>query len=255
MTTKTVAFFGASGGVGLSVLRQTLAAGHHGIALCRTPSKLTGVLRPESTPNLTVVEGNVHDVAAVSRCLVTPEGRLVDEIVFTVGARFVMCKMNLEDPHVCEKGIAAVLEAIAGIRRQQQKPDVAAASTARLTPRIIVCSTTGMSRFGRDLPVAMMPLYHVALKVPHADKRAMEDRLAASGHEFIIVRPSLMFDADGPDGSGKPVRIGVEDPESGVEAKAIGYTISREDAGKWIAQNLVLRPGTKYLNKIATITY
>lgn len=54
---KTVAFFGASTGIGLSALKHTLAAGHNCIALCRTPSKLSAIF-PPGVPNLKIVEGN-----------------------------------------------------------------------------------------------------------------------------------------------------------------------------------------------------
>jgi hypothetical protein len=53
----------------------------------------------------------------------------------------------------------------------------------------------------------------------------------------------------------KEIRVGIEDPKTGRESNAIGYTISREDAGKWIAESLILKRDAKYSNKIAMITY
>ncbi|KAI0132991.1 hypothetical protein BJ170DRAFT_268594 [Xylariales sp. AK1849] len=241
MATKTVAFFGASQGVGLSALQHSLTAGYECIALCRDPSKLTTILPTETTPNLEVRQGNVHDTAAVSRCLKTSQGRFVDEIVFTVGSKPVLSKLTVEDPTVCGKGITSVLGAIAELRQQ--------GITGR--PHVVVCSSTGLSRFGRDVPLAMVPLYHVMLKLPHEDKQAMEANLIASGEEFSIVRMSLLVNG----GTKKAIRVGIEDPKTGLESKAVGYTISREDAGKWIARNLVIERGANYLNKIATITY
>lgn len=118
-------------------------------------------------------------------------------------------------------------------------------------PHIIVGSTTGMSKFGRDIPLAMIPLYHVALKVPHQDKGIMEERLVASGEGFTIVRPSFFAGGE----SDKKIRVGIEDPKTGRESEAIGYTISREDVGKWIAESLILQRDAKYDNKIAMITH
>jgi hypothetical protein len=153
-----------------------------------------------------------------------------------------MSKMTIDDPEVCQKGAATLLEALAELRR----------NGATGTPHIIVCSTTGLSRFGRDVPLAFVPLYHVALKVPHKDKVIMEDRLAGSQEAYTIVRMSLMVsDAE----STKKIRVGIEDPKTGRESEAIGYTISKGDAGKWIAENLVLKMDAKYANKIAMITY
>ena len=239
--TKTVAFLGASTGVGLSALRHTLAAGHRCVALCRTPSKLTALFPPETTPNLRVLSGNAHDVAAVSACLQTADGPLVDAIVSTIGGKPVLSKLTIDDPEVCRKGMATLLAALAELRRRG----------AAGRPRVVACSTTGMSRFGRDVPLAMVPLYYVLLKVPHQDKRVMEDRLAASGEAYTIVRASLLVNG----ATARPIRVGVEDPETGRESEAVGYTISREDAGKWVADNLVLKNDGTYVNKIAMITY
>lgn len=237
---KNVAFFGASTGVGLAALRHTLAAGHQCIALCRNPSKLMAFFPTETTPNLRIVQGNAHDVASVSECL-RSEDKLVDIVVTTIGGKPVVSKMSIDDPEVCRKGMATLLEALAQLRQ----------SGVRGSPHIIVCSTTGISRFGRDIPFAMVPLYHGMLKVPHADKVIMEDRLVESQETFTIVRASLLLGSE----STRKIRVGIEDPKTGRESAAIGYTISREDAGKWIAENLVLRRDAEYSNKIAMITY
>jgi len=237
----TVAFFGASTGVGLATLTHTLAAGHQCIALCRTPSKLTAIFPANTTPNLKIVPGNAKDVQSVSQCLQAKDGKFVDFVVSTIGGKPIISKLTIDDPEVCRIGAAALLEAIAQLRR----------NGVTGAPHIIVCSTTGLSRFGRDIPLAMIPLYHVALKVPHEDKSIMEDRVVESGELFTIVRPSLLSDGE----STKEIRVGVEDPTSGVESRALGYFISREDVGKWIAKNVILTADAKYTNKIASITH
>ncbi len=238
---KTVTFLGASTGVGLSALKHTLAAGHRCIALCRVPSKLTAIFPPERTPNLQVVQGNAHDIAAVSECLVAEKGKLVDVIVSTIGGKYVLSKITIDDKEVCRKGMTTILETLAQLR----------SGGATGKPHIVVGSTTGMSRFGRDIPLAMIPLYHVLLKVPHEDKKIMEDRLVESGEAYTIVRASLLVNGE----TGKEIRVGIEDPNVGRESKAIGYTISREDTGKWVADDLVLRLDGKYVNKIVMVTY
>lgn len=238
---QTIAFFGASGGVGLAALKRTLGTGRRCVALCRNPAKLAAIVSPESNPDLQIVQGNVHDVAAVSKCLLARPGVLVDQVVSTIGGAFVASKMTLDDPEVCRKGIATVLDALAALRRDG----------AVGKPHIVVCSTTGLSRYGRDIPCAMIPLYHVLLKVPHEDKIIMEDRLIASGEEFTIVRPSLMLSEEP---TTKVVRVGIEDPKGGRESAAIGYTITKSDAGEWIAENLISKKQDGYSNKIAMIT-
>ncbi|CCF39228.1 hypothetical protein CH063_10109 [Colletotrichum higginsianum] len=82
-------------------------------------------------------------------------------------------------------------------------------------------------------------MYHILLRVPHADKRAAERVVTASCEDFTFVRPAFLSDGAVPD---RAVRVGVEDPEKGVESKAVGYGISREDVGRWIFEN-VLRDG------------
>jgi hypothetical protein len=240
---KTVAFFGASTGTGLSALKHTLAAGHQCIALCRTPSKFTAIFPADAYPNLKLVPGNAHDIASVSKCLLAEHGKLVDFVVSTIGAKPVMEGIlpSIDDPEVCRKGAATLLEALAELRR----------NGATGNPHIIVGSTTGMSRFGRDTPLVIVPLYKIVLKIPHEDKIIMEDRLVGSGETYTIVRMSALTNGE----SMKEIRVGIEDPKTGRESNAIGYTISREDAGKWIAESLILKRDAKYSNKIAMITY
>ncbi|KAK3681123.1 hypothetical protein B0T22DRAFT_474036 [Podospora appendiculata] len=253
-TTKTVLFLGATGGCGLSALRRSLAAGHTCIALCRTPSKLTDKLASSTPPtgattNLVLEQGNAHDVDALARCLVQPRASsphaLVDTIVFSIGGAFDMSSFSLDDPAVCEKGITALLAALQRCRDAQS-------ATGR--PRLVVISSTGISDAGRDIPLLMVPLYHVMLKTPHKDKKALEKAVMGSAEEWTIVRPS--FFTDGPE-SPKGVRVGVEDPVAGtVESKAVGYTISREDVGKWIFENVVEeRPGdARWVKRAVSIT-
>ncbi|KAJ2987514.1 hypothetical protein NUW58_g4464 [Xylaria curta] len=236
---QTVAFFGASGGVGLTALKHTLATGRiRCVALCRNPAKLTAILPLESNPNLQIIQGNAHDITAVSRCLLARPGVLVDQVISTIGGAFNSAKMTIDDPEVCRKGIAILLAALASLR----------GDGAVGRPHIVVCSTTGISRFGRDIPIAMIPLYHFVLKVPHEDKLIMEDRLISSQEDYTIVRPSLMVSEEE---TAKTVRVGIEDPKTGRSSSAIGYTITKGDAGRWIAETLVMKGQAGYERKVA----
>ena len=53
------------------------------------------------------------------------------------------------------------------------------------------------------------------------------------GEDYTIVRASLLMDGE----TDREVRVGVEDTGTRTESKAIRYTISREDTGKWVAKN------------------
>lgn len=269
-TNLSIAFLGASTGVGLSTLCHCLQAGHECIALCRDPSKLAAIF-PDHPKLLRIIQGNAHNIDDVMECLQVgkkDDKRLVDFVVSTIGGKPVLSKLSIDDPDVCGKGAAALIEAIARLKRAKAKEELDDG------PHIIACSTTGISLFGRDVPLPLLPLYRFLLAVPHRDKRVMEDCLVRSRGiaPFTIVRCSLLVDGatttgdndDDGDG-GRIIRVGVEDPIQGCRvSEAVGYTISREDAGRWIFANVISpsAPSSSssgdagmYRNRIVTITY
>ena len=241
---RTILFLGATGGVGLSALRRALDAGHACTALCRTPSKLTTIFPAEEYPDLTVIEGNAHDENATRAALKSPldSTRMVDCVLTSIGMGWK--GMGFDDPTVCEDGMTALLGAAASLRREGVAGE----------PYIVAVSSTGISKFGRDIPMAYVPLYHTLGRTPHKDKAVMEDLLIASGERFTVVRPSLFVDSSTPVET--PIRVGLEDPKTGVVFREIGYTISREDVGRWIFGELLSNGGeNKYVGKIPSITY
>ncbi|KAH8742857.1 NAD(P)-binding protein [Diaporthe sp. PMI_573] len=226
---QTILFLGATGGSGFAALRRSIAAGHSCVALCRTPSRLTDKL-PKSqrnAPNLRIEQGNVVDRDALARCLVRPgsPASLVDAVVFTIGAAFSFSNMSIDQPH----------------------------PAPLVPPTIVAVSTTGMSEHGRDYPTSLWPFYGLMLKQPHKDKTAMEALMVASGEPFTVVRASLLTNGNE---SNKPIRVGVEDPKAHkLESKEVGYTISREDVGKWIFDSLLAGDGRRWRDKVVSITY
>ena len=242
---RTIAFLGATGGCGLASLRRSIAAGHTCIALCRTPAKMEALF-PDKPANLVLKQGNAHDAAAVASVLTSPSApsRLVDAVNFSIGGVLAMPKMTLDDPDVCKKGIATLLEALAKLR---------ADGTATGRPLISVVSTTGISSHGRDVPLLFVPFYHWALHEPHADKRVAEQMLFDSDERYVLVRPSLLIDGEKPD---KKIRVHIEGRD-GIEHKEVGYTISREDVGRWMFENLLASgdSATKYEGKAVGLTW
>ncbi|PNY29494.1 Uncharacterized protein TCAP_00603 [Tolypocladium capitatum] len=243
--TKTIAFLGATGGCGLSALRRSLAAGDTCIALCRTPAKMEALF-PDKPVNLVLKQGNAHDAAAVASVLTCPSdaSRLVDAVNFSIGAAVVLPSITMDDPDVCRKGVAAVLEALAKLRA-----DCGAAGR----PLIAMVSSTGISPHGRDVPLLLVPFYRYGLRVAHVDKRAAEEALSGSGERFVIVRPSLLTNGERPD---RKIRVHVEGP-GGIEQKEVGYFISREDVGRWMFENLLesAEAGSKYEGKAVGLTW
>lgn len=115
-------------------------------------------------------------------------------------------------------------------------------------PLILVLSTTGISAGPRDVPLAFYPFYKTLLANPHDDKSAMEKTLTDAIANatvnnlnpnpteswirgFVIVRASLL--TNGPALGKEKVRVGSED------RPAVGYTISREDVGQWVFENVI----------------
>ncbi|KAH9886177.1 hypothetical protein F4778DRAFT_486056 [Xylariomycetidae sp. FL2044] len=248
-TTRTVTFIGASVGCGHHALRHALDAGLTCVALCRTPAKLTDKLPTSRYPNLHVVAGNAHDVEAVAQCLTDPNDatRLVDTVISSIGGRPVLSKMTIDDPHVCEKGMDTLVAALERVRARG-----AIAVAGHHHPKIVGLSSTGISQTGRDLPLLMLPLYKL-MGVPHRDKRLMEEKLMASGETFCVLRMSLLVDDGETDA---PIRVSIEDPARNVVEKKreIGYTISREEAGRWIFANLLQGFRPEYWRRIVSIT-
>ncbi|KAK1963496.1 hypothetical protein LY78DRAFT_683251 [Colletotrichum sublineola] len=232
---KTILFLGATGGCGLSALRRSLDAGFTCIALCRTPSKLASVLLPEQYPNLRIAQGNAHEAHVVARHLVSP--------LDPTPASLTPSSPPLAHGSTC--GMAVLLDALKNLRTEKGVSG---------NPRILGLSSTGISKFGRDTPLLIAPLYKGLLHVPHEDKRAMEELLFASNEAWTVVRASLLTNGkEQPPGA---VRVGLEDPSKGVEQLAIGYTISREDVGRWIFENVLQKDGNdEFVRKVATITY
>lgn len=244
MSTTTITYLGATGGCGLASLKHSIAAPNMtAIALCRTPSKLTAHF-PSNPSNLIIKPGNAHDVDAVAACLTVPgdDTRLVDTIAFSIGGAFDFARFTIDDDEVCRKGMATLLAALKKLR--------ARGVTGR--PLITAISTTGISNHGRDVPLLFVPMYHIMLKVPHVDKKIMEDTLISSGERFVVVRPSLLQDSAKPE---RKIRVGVEDPGKGVESREVGYVISREDVGRWMFEELVRGGGKGFEGKMVSLTW
>lgn len=107
----------------------------------------------------------------------------------------------------------------------------------------------------------MKLIYDWLASVPHKDKKQMEAvllaEMAKSANEraiqaFVIVRPSFLTDGNRL-GTAK-VRVGVESAEAADPA--VGYTISREDVGGWIFDEIVNGDGgEKFAGNMVSITY
>lgn len=237
--TQTIAFLGATGGCAGTCLIAALKEGCSCRALARTPSKLTTSLSTQGLSesllaNLEIIQGNAKDVNSIKSLLQTPTG-IVDTIVFGVGAapklRLHIMPVTLDDIEVCRTAMATLLSALDDLK-------------AVTKPRLLVISTTGITNGPRDVPLLYVPLYHWFLRIPHVDKRVMEELVCAQRQksaaertvgEFTIVRPTLLMDGNG---------VGVAKVRYGLESSpALGWTIDRKDVGNWLFEKGVKPAG------------
>lgn len=79
-------------------------------------------------------------------------------------------------------------------------------------------------------------------------EKLLVDGAGDRGYTYSIVRPSFLVDEAAPR---REIRVGLGD------APAVGYVISRDDAGRWIYENLLEGKGDggMYEDMVATITW
>ena len=71
--------------------------------------------------------------------------------------------------------------------------------------------------------------------------------------DFVIVKASLL--TDGKKLGSSKVRVGWEGGEADKKGPAIGYTISREDVGGFIFEEIIDKSKAEYFGKKVTVTY
>lgn len=258
MSTKPLAFFGATGECAGHCLAASLKGGYNCTALARTPSKLTASMEAKGVPasvldtNLTIIQGDVRDVEAVKRTLQPHSGRgLCEVIVVGIGA-YPTLKPSLtnpivqQDPTICQDANATILQALSQLRSPTK-------------PLMVNVSTTGIPPKGKpwDVPGAFSWFYRTVLHNAHVDKIVREEQLAEHARlperervlgGFVNVKPPLLQDG-GAKGVGM-MRESIED------APAIGYFMRRADVGLWMYERCVkVAPNGAWVNKGVTICY
>lgn len=245
------AIFGGTAGTGSLFLKQYLQAtstGHIN-ALARSPGKLVE-LKQSYPKKLSIVKGDIRDLTTVKQTLIH-EGRLVDTVISSIGMviDFSLKKgFATPDSTICHEGTVSILKALSEL---EADPAILPPSSGQRT-KLLVLSTTGISDYGRDIPYAMIPLYHYLLATPHRDKKNMEKVLEKSDREWIAIRPSFLGNYEAK-GMGS-VRWSVE----GEGEVAVGYVINREDVAGWILEKCVLdgeKNWRRWGGKKVTLTY
>lgn len=232
------------------------------LLVVRNASKLNDLLASRNVSadliqkHLVIVTGNVKDVDSVTQTLFprSSNSGVVDIIVSGIGGAPVFRAfppgLTIDDPTVCQDATSTVLESLqAGLTADMKRPV------------FIVVSSTGISDHGRDIPIAMVPIYRLLLPVPHADKKKMETILLSEVQSstpriagFVAVRPTMF--TDGPLLAAEQIRSATES-DGKVTKEAIGYTISRSSVGNWIYETLLVnfdKNKSVYLNQFVRIT-
>lgn len=155
-----IALFGATGGTGRQVLAQALEQGHRVTALARDPSKL------DPRDGLTTIGGDVLDPTAVASCV---QG--ADAVICVLGSHG---RQEPIEARGTERILAAMREA--GVRR------------------LVVVSSLGVGDSRTQIPWALRLVMDLMLKRILAAKAEQEQRVMASGLDWIIVRPGGLTD-------------------------------------------------------------
>lgn len=263
-STKSLAFFGSTGGCALAALDNSLRAGYCVSALVRSAQKLKDMLsKTTPTANLRIVEGDALQVDDAKRVLVDEKtGLFVDTIIYGLGTRPEgnnPLTFKFTQPTFCEDTMKVIVTALEELKLS-------------VPPFICAISTTGVAG-ENDVPLMSRPFYHYALDVPHKDKGRMEEvtidaKSRGIFRDYILIRPSLLTDGKasygkikvGYEGSAKSAVQGVLTLAEGgcgwrtVDGPAIGYVISRKDVGAFIFEEAVYHSGKNFSGQKVTLT-
>jgi hypothetical protein len=288
---QTIAFLGATGGIGSACLAHALRAGHHCTArtppfhlihrqkptdqhepVVRTPSKLHFVLTNDhqisasNLDRLVISAGDAKNPEDVAKALIHPAhpGRLVDIIFFGVGA-YVVPQFSLTQPLVLPAADANITQDC--MRALFSAIDNMPATTATVKPLLIIISATA----GKDVwssvpwPWICAPLYTWLLRAPQMDKLAMEEIVMGDEgrhvRDYVVIRPAIL--TNGAERGVEKVRAGwtwTMEANMGVEREeapglAVGWAIGRRDVGRWVYEKVVRTDGEALEEKCVSLCY
>jgi nucleoside-diphosphate-sugar epimerase len=225
MAQLRVAVLGATGGVGVSVVRQALSAGHDVVAVVRSAAKLEAKLcaggAEVDRARLALEVADVRDAAAVKAAL--DKRGPFDAVLVALGGGGIMSRDD-----TCSVGTRNVVAALAA---RQPKT------------RVIVCSSVGVGDSAQDVPFVIRWLLKYALE----DKVVQEEVVVSAGDkvDWCLVRPTSLVD--------KPPR-GLDKVEVRLPGSALPSSqISRTD----VAAFMLREAGTdaKWLGKKPAISW
>ena len=156
--------FGATGNVGLEVVKQALEKGYEVTAFVRDPSKLA-----VEDEKLQIITGDVLDLAAVTSAVQGQEA-----VICSLGSS------SLGKTSIRVDGTATIIKAMNENKVQ----------------RLIVVSAMGTGDSWSSLSSSSKMIYKTMLRHARADHEKQETEVKDSGLQWTIVRPSGL--SDGP---------------------------------------------------------
>lgn len=157
-----LALFGATGGTGVEILKQAIAADHTVVALARNPAKITV---PQI--QLTTVTGDVLEQAEVDKVVAGS-----DAVICTLG------NTSNNPDMVVSTGTKHIIDAMQRYGVQ----------------RLIVVSSLGVGDSKDQVPFFFKVLMKTVLRKVMKDKEAQEQLVRNSGLTWTIVRPGGLTD-------------------------------------------------------------
>lgn len=190
-----IAIFGATSGTGGELVKQALERGHSVTALVRNPAQLA-----DKSDGLTVMAGDIHDLASVERCI-----QEQDAVICAIGAR------DLKKTMIRTEGTVNIIGAM-------KKNNIR---------RLFVVSAMGVGESWNTLSIFNKFLFAILMKSTREDHEAQEAAVKESGLDWTIIRPSGLVNTP---------RTGVYSVGEDIPAKT--SQISRADVADLILNNL-----------------
>ena len=160
-----IAIFGATGGTGIELVKQSLERGHAVTAFVRDPTPLA-----DSGDGLTIMTGDIHDMTDVARCV---QGQ--DAVLCALGAR------DLKKTMIRTAGTANIIN---GMKQEGVN-------------RLIVVSAMGIGASWNSLSRFNKLFFATLLRNARVDHEAQETAVKASDLDWTIIRPGGLVDTPG----------------------------------------------------------
>ena len=211
---------------------------------------------------LFIEKGSAQDPSAMRALFAANPTHVVSGLGGSPKMTFSPYLFTLDQPTITEDAMTTMIQTLQQLRDE---------GLLKVKPHVTMISTAGIAK-NRDVPLALVPLYHWLLAVPHHDKRAGEAVLVKESAKpelervisgWTLVRPPLLTDCGSVDRvlvgwerhdllKGKDIIFPSEKQET---APVLGNTFPRANVGKWIFENIVQDGGEVWKGRCVTLAH